>query len=94
MEALEYDEMTLQRLSRKFFIYLRACIAQETKKVSSLSRKENLANIKRICCDDLVRQVIDHYPVGNLGVKQKAFLYMIKYKMTYILYSMAVFRFL
>ncbi len=87
--SLGYDAATLLRLSRIFFVYLRACIAQETGSVSGLSRRQNLEHIKKICSDSIVRQVMEEYPVCHLGIKQKLFLYLIKYKMTYILYYMA-----
>ena len=75
-----YDDMTMLRLKRIFFVYVRMSIAQETKTVSGLSSKQNRENIKAICNDPLLRNIIKSYPVNKLEFRQKMFLRLIKWK--------------
>lgn len=89
LETLHYDEMTILRLHRIFFVYMRTCINQETKEVSHLSHTENLRNIRKICESETVREVIEHYPIEQLGLKQKLFLQLIRYRCAALLYLMA-----
>jgi glycosyltransferase involved in cell wall biosynthesis len=88
-KKLGYDQMTILRLHRMFFIYLKMSIVQETPKISSKTRKENIQNIKKICNDTVVRQAIKKYPIKELGFKQKFFLNMIKFKTVILLYVIA-----
>lgn len=78
LENLNYDEITMLRLSRMFFIYIRMCIAQENTKISKLAKKEGITNIKKICKNSLVKEVIDNYPVKKMGIKQQVFLILVR----------------
>lgn len=84
-----YDYMTMLRLKRMFFIYVRMSIGQETRKVSGLSAKQNRENIKAICSDSLLRNIIDNYPINKMGLKQSMFCRLIKWKAVYILQILA-----
>lgn len=86
---LKYDEITILRLHRVFFVYIRVCIKQETRKISKLSSKESIKNIRRICSDEVVINAIKAYPVRQLGFKQFCFLIFIKNKWAFLLYILA-----
>lgn len=86
LKKLGYDENTLLRVKRMFFIYLKMCIAQERKRISGLNKRDSIENIRKICSDKIVKEVIDSYPVNELGLQQKIFLKMIRLKMAGILY--------
>lgn len=85
MESGYSKDITL-RLQRMFFIYLRMAIGQEKKKVSGFNMKKSVSNIKKICGDKLVRQILKEYPINKIGFKQRIFLYLLKYKMARTLY--------
>lgn len=84
-----YDDMTMLRLKRMFFIYVRMSVAQETKKASGLSFKLNKENIKTICNDSLLRGVISSYPVDELQFRQKIFLRLIEWRAVAVLKILA-----
>ncbi len=86
---LGYGEATMLRLSRMFFIYIRMSIAQETEKISGLARRENLRNIREICADSVVREAISSYPVGELGLKQRVFVELVRNRCAIALYALA-----
>lgn len=79
-------ENAKNRLSRQFFVYTRMCIRQENTKISNKTLKEALKSIKEICNDRLLRKIIEEYPIGQLGKKQKIFLKLIQHKKAFILY--------
>lgn len=81
-----YDKYVLYRLDKTFFIYLKMCFIQENPKISGKSKKDSLKSIKRICSDEIVKNIISKYPVSKLGWKQQIFLYLIKYNCIEILY--------
>ena len=89
LKQLEYEEDVFLRLKRMFFIYVKMCVVQETKKVSKKSQKECVQSIKKICEDSVVRTVISEYPVNQLGYKQQLFLRLIEVKAACLLYIMA-----
>lgn len=82
---LGYNNDTMLRLNRAFFIMLNGCIRQETK-TSSKSALEKIHFIKHICSDSLVAETIGCYPIIKLGIKQKIFLKLVNYKQAFLLY--------
>lgn len=87
---LGYNEITMMRLKKIFFIYLKMCIAQERKDISGRSKRESYESIKRICQDPIVREAIITYPINKLGFSQRAFLKLIlknNFKTLYLLFS-------
>lgn len=86
LENLHYDENTIFRLQRMFFIYIRMSISQENKKRAKKTRKECLNTIKSICNDTIVKNIIRDYQKDQMGIKQKIFLMLIRYKMVNELY--------
>ena len=74
------------RLMRRFFLDVRLCVEQMVPKISRLHRKEAVKQIGIICADPRLQQIIKEYPVGKMGLKQQAFVYMLKYKLAALLY--------
>ena len=69
------------RLMRSMFNYWRMCFAQEERIVSKKKYKQIKRDVKKILCDDTTRKMIKLYPIQELGIKQKVFLYIVKYNM-------------
>ena len=89
LQKLGYGEETILRLNRMLFIYLRMCIRQEKPAASKKKMKASIRSINKICQDDVVKDVINNYPVSQLGKKQRLFLYLIKNKKSIILYMLS-----
>lgn len=86
LRTLGYDDSISWRLQRMFFVYMTMCISQEKKKISNFTMLKSIRNIKKMCNDECVRDILREYPVKMLGIKQKVFVYMVKYKMAFMLY--------
>lgn len=67
----------LVRLQRQYFVNVRYCITQEKKTISGLNMSERIKNINYIISDTQLKNIIRNYPKHNMGIKQKAFLFMI-----------------
>ena len=88
LEELGYDQETIFRLDRIMFVYIRGCIGQESSKRSSLNKKERKQRIGEICSDELIQAIIREYPINRLKIdqiKQKIFLYLVKFRWSNIL---------
>ena len=83
---LGYLDDVINRCRRQFFVNLKVCIKQENTTVSNKTIKAALYQIKAICKDKLVRDIIDKYPVNKMGLRQRSFIWMIKHKMAICLY--------
>lgn len=79
------DEVML-RLSKQYFIYLRMCFRQEDKSISGKKISIALKDIKKICEDSYTRKIISEYPISQLGIKQKSFIYLVKYSFSSLIY--------
>lgn len=73
--------LSKNRLKKQFFINLRECISQEKINNFCIAR----ANIKSICSNLDVQQIINDYPINKLGFKQRFFIKMIKRKCSILL---------
>lgn len=87
LRGLGYSGDTILRFDRLFFVYIRGCIKQERN--NNAGREKAIANIKMICNDDVVQNVINSYPSQKLQLKPRVFIYLVKYKMARILYLIA-----
>lgn len=85
LENLNYDRITMLRADRMFFIYTRMSIIQERRCISGKKWRKSLTAIKKICNDKILRNAIKNYPISKLGFRQKIFLLLIWYKLSYIL---------
>lgn len=73
------------RLMKTFFNNVKMCLAQEKRKVSKKSVIMQIKNIEKICNDPLVKKIIKEYPVTKLGIQQKVFVYLLKFRCKVIL---------
>lgn len=76
------------RLNRQFFIYIRKCISQLKRDVSGLSRAQVVNEIRKICSDTLVKNIVKSYPLHMLDTKPKIFLKLVKNNAALILYTL------
>lgn len=65
------------RFQKSFFIYIRMCISQEKSSVSGKTLHKAKHRIKEIVSNTTVQEAISHYPLDELGFKQKAFLLLV-----------------
>lgn len=84
-----YEEDTILRLKRIYFVYVLMCIVQERRHTSNLPFLQSVSNIKSICEDDLLNRNIESYPVENLEFKQKFFLKLLQKRRAYLLKFMS-----
>lgn len=69
------------RLQRQFFVNLRDCIHQENRKISHNDKKTYKTRIKAILDDSVVEKVAYEYPIQKIQLKQRLFIWLVKYKM-------------
>jgi len=69
------------RLQRQFFVNLRDCIHQENRKISHNDKKTYKTRIKAILDDSVVEKVSYEYPIQKIQLKQRLFIWLVKYKM-------------
>ncbi len=74
------------RLSKMFFVQIRSALKQEQPIINNQSLRSCLKNIKEICSDQLVMEVIAGYPTKALDFKQKLFIVLIKNKLSLMLF--------
>lgn len=76
LNELQLNKYALLRLQKYFFVSLEVSVEQTNR----LTLKDALYEIKKICNNKTVRQVIDTYPINKLSVKQRIFVQSIKDK--------------
>ncbi|WP_294368366.1 glycosyltransferase family 2 protein [uncultured Clostridium sp.] len=86
------NNLAIYRLQRQYFVNIRVCIKQENIKISKLSYNNAIKNIKKICNDEQLQNIIKNYPINKLGIKQKLFLISLKYKLARIIYIYSIFN--
>ena len=80
---------TFCRLKTMMLLKLKKCIYMESKKYSGNSMAAATKNIDKICMDPRTQDIVNSYPIKQLMFKRKVFVYMLKYKMSFILYICA-----
>lgn len=86
LEELGYDEETILRLHRLFFIYIKTSVRQEKKAVSGFPVGKAVANIRVMCANRCVQEAVKNYPAEKLGFKQRLFVEMLRFKAAGLLY--------
>ena len=89
IKELGYDNFVMLRLKRMFFIYLRMSIFQEVHLVSKLTMRQNVANIKSMCSDSIISEILNDYPVKKMGFKQVMFLELVRHRCAVTLFCFA-----
>lgn len=49
---------------------------------------QSVINIKKMCEDEIVEDIINHYPIQQLPFRQRVFVILVKYKCSVLLYLM------
>lgn len=86
LDSYSILDFTDVRLKKQFFIYLRMCFRQEDKRISKNSLQKCFFHIKTICSDPLVIEIIKNYPIHQLHLKQRIFIYLVKYQCVKLIY--------
>lgn len=76
-------EEACKRFQKSFFIYIRLCIEQEGLRKLQVA----IPMLRKICDNRKVQYVIKVYPISKLGIKERLFLYFLKHKKIYCLYT-------
>ena len=79
----------LLRLKKKLFISMKMCISQEVTRVSGKGRREACDAIRKMAGDERLLKVIDEYPRERLGLAQRAFVGLLRYRAARVLYAAA-----
>lgn len=85
LNELQLNKYALLRLQKYFFVSLEVSVKQ----TNGLALKDALYEIKKICNDETVRQVVDAYPINKLSIKQRIFIQSIKDKYDLLLMLMS-----
>lgn len=81
-----YGIDTIYRLERTVFVWTLGCIRQENMFVSTHKLDVAINNIKKICANDTLQNMLKEYPITKLRIKQQVFLRMVEHKMALTLY--------
>ncbi len=85
-----YEE-TKYRFMKYYFLGICACIRQETPEISGKSKKECKQQIRNICCDKYLMNMLAEYPIKRMGIKQRTFLFLVKHRCTSLLMWLSLF---
>lgn len=85
--GLPHEAIT--RMQKTLFIYLRKCISQELPQASGKPLIEAVDAVRSMVDDACVRAVVLEYPIGQLGWKQRTFVYMLRKRQAHLLLFMA-----
>ncbi len=86
LETKNIYNLCRYRLDRQFFNYIQMCFGQLSRDVSGLDKKDIKYEMKKICNNELVKNIVNNYPVKYLGIKQKMFVFFVRKCMCNILY--------
>lgn len=86
-----YGKDEINRAKRNFFVYVRASISQEINYEKN-SMRAAVKNIKKICTNEKLQDIIKSYPVEKLGFTQRVFILCIRYRMAFLLYVLKKLR--
>lgn len=79
-ELLNLPHNTELRLAKMFFVELNCSLKQEIPSISKKGYFSCRERYKIILNDKMLRSIINKYPIKKLNMKQRLFLYMVKYK--------------
>ncbi|MCR5421897.1 MAG: glycosyltransferase [Lachnospiraceae bacterium] len=78
-------ENTKYRFMKYYLIGMKLCIRQEIPKVSGKTYHKCINSIRTICSNAILKEIIQEYPVSKLRIKQKLFVFLLKYRCANIL---------
>lgn len=91
LKTYGYGTDVINRAKKSLFVYVRMSISQEVAYEKN-SMRGAIKNIKEICSDQRIQNVIESYPRKKLGMAQKIFLGCIRYRMGFALYCLKKIR--
>ena len=80
IKSLKLPEEAYLRNKKMLFVQVRACLSQESKKISKKNRDKRYESIKKIIENEVLCDAINNYPIELLNFKQKLFINLIKNK--------------
>lgn len=83
-----YEETKI-RFMNYYLIGMKLCVRQEVPKIANKSYNECIMKIKSICENIVLKDILQNYPINELGIKQRIFVMMLKHKMAKTLELMA-----
>lgn len=86
VKKLGIYELVNSRVDNSFIDSTRYCIMEEVRYSNENGYSVALRNIKNICEDSTIQEVIERYPIARLPIKFKIFSTFIKYKMPRMLF--------
>ena len=92
LKALNVGEDAYLRFEKYYFLGIKMRLRQETPALSGKNTLECVYKIGTICRDDILKQILLDYPVHRLGIKQRLFLLLIKYKFKWSIYFLSKFN--
>lgn len=91
LKTYGYGNDVIDRAKKALFVCVRMSISQEVAYEKN-SMKDAIRNIKCICSDQRIQNVIKSYPTKKLGMAQKIFLGCIRFRMGFALYCLKKIR--
>jgi glycosyltransferase involved in cell wall biosynthesis len=92
LKGFGYKQDAYNRLCTNFFISVRSCISMEIRHTSEHPQKR-IENVYQIVNDNLTQQLIAHYPLKSLNVRQFFFICLVKWRMVHLLFLLGKMRF-
>ena len=89
IEDSQLPSDAVTRMQKTLFIYLRKCISQELPKTSGKTMSQALIRLEEMISDKRIQSVVQDYPQSELGLQQRAFIYLIRKKCAALLYCAA-----
>ena len=78
-----YDKNILKQYGRMFIAASRVCIMQEVNHMKINGVKQTYQNIKDICRDEILDEILTYYPWKKFTFKKKVFTFFMKNKMIF-----------
>lgn len=80
------DEALLLQYDRMLLAAARVCVMQEVLNARKMGFIKSLSNIKEICNDPMIQDVLAIYPWQKLPLKRRIFAYLMKHKLNFLQY--------
>ncbi|MHC1721411.1 MAG: glycosyltransferase [Clostridiaceae bacterium] len=88
LEDMDILDAAKQRIDRTFISRSRICIIQEVTNAEKIGVRKAKDNVRSICSDKTLQDVLYEYPIFKLPLKQRIFTLCTKMKMTDILFAL------
>lgn len=79
-----HDEKVILQYGRMLISATRVCIIQEIRNTKKLGFKQVITDIRQMCSNVILQEVLRDYPWGKLPIKTRIFSYLMKKRMVYL----------